>query len=70
MGQESCTFPLTRLISIPIVESISKIKAPLRAARARTRRKLLNALVKAIKKVTADDICGWFADCGYTFSLN
>jgi hypothetical protein len=31
---------------------------------------LLNALVKAIKKVTADDICIWFADCGYTFSLN
>jgi hypothetical protein len=30
----------------------------------------LNALAKAIKKVTADDICGRFADCGYTFSLN
>jgi hypothetical protein len=33
-------------------------------------RKLLNVLVKAIKKVTADDICGRIVDCGYTFSLN
>jgi transposase len=54
----------------PIEECISKIKEFLRAAKARTKRKLLNALRKAIEKVTIQDICGWFAHCGYTFSLN
>jgi transposase len=54
----------------PIEECISKIKESLRAAKARTKRKLRNALKKAIEKVTVQDICGWFAHCGYTFSLN
>jgi transposase len=53
----------------PIEECISKIKGFLRSAKARTKRKLLNALAKAIEKVTIDDICGWFAHCGYTFSF-
>lgn len=53
----------------PIEECISKIKALLRAAKAHTKRQLLNALAKAIKKITVDDICGWFADCGYSFSF-
>ncbi|MCI0553943.1 MAG: transposase [Anaerolineae bacterium] len=53
----------------PIEECISKIKEALRKAKARTVRKLLNALARAIEKVTVDDICGWFAHCGYTFSL-
>lgn len=53
----------------PIEECISKIKAILRGIKARTKRKLLNALAKAIKKIAVDDICGWFADCGYIFSL-
>jgi transposase len=54
----------------PIEECISKIKEAMRAAKARTKRKLRNALKKAIEKVTVQDICGWFAHCGYTFSLN
>jgi transposase len=54
----------------PIEECISKIKEFLRTAKARTKRKLFNALRKAIEKVTIQDICGWFAHCGYTFSLN
>lgn len=54
----------------PIEECISKIKAILRATKARTSRKLFNALAKAIKKITTDDVCGWFADCGYIFSLS
>lgn len=54
----------------PIAECISKIKEILRAAKARTKRKLLNALRKAIEKIALDDICGWFAHCGYTFSFN
>jgi transposase len=53
----------------PIEECISKIKEALRQAKARTVRKLLNALKRALEKITIDDICGWFAHCGYTFSL-
>ena len=53
----------------PIEECISKIKALLRAAKARTDRALRAALAKAIKKVAIDDGCGWFANCGYTYSL-
>lgn len=53
----------------PIEECISKIKAILRGVKARTKRKLLTALAKVIQKVTIDDICGWFADCGYIFSF-
>jgi transposase len=54
----------------PIEECISKIKEILRSLKARTKRKLLNALAKAIEKVTASDILGWFKHCGYVFSLN
>jgi len=54
----------------PIEECISKIKQILRALKARTTRKLYNALAKAMMKITIDDICGWFAHCGYTYSLN
>lgn len=53
----------------PIEECISKIKQALRRAKARTARKLIRALAKAIKKVTIDDICGWFGHSGYTFSF-
>jgi len=53
----------------PIEECISKIKALLRAAKARTDRDLRAALAKAIKNVAIDDACGWFANSGYTYSL-
>lgn len=53
----------------PIEECISKIKAILRSLKARTKRKLNKALAKAIKMISVDDICGWFAHCGYVFSL-
>jgi len=53
----------------PIEECISKIKETLRSFKARTKRKLYNALAKAIALVTEDDICGWFEHCGYVFSL-
>lgn len=52
----------------PIEECISKIKAILRSLKARTKRKLGNALAKAAQMVSLDDICGWFAHCGYVFS--
>jgi len=53
----------------PIEECISKIKETLRSFKARTKRKLSNALAKAIALVTEGDIRGWFEHCGYVFSL-
>jgi transposase len=53
----------------PIEQCISKIKEVLRALKARTQRKLSNALAKAIATVTESDIRGWFEHCGYVFSL-
>lgn len=53
----------------PIEECISKIKEALRSFKARTKRKLYNALAKAIAMVTVSDIRGWFEHCGYVFSL-
>ncbi len=54
----------------PIEGCISKLKTALRSLKARTKRKLTNALAKALALVTEDDIRGWFAHCGYVFSLN
>jgi hypothetical protein len=34
-----------------------------------TTRRLNNALVKAVKMISVDNICGWFAHCGYAFSF-
>ena len=53
----------------PIEEGIAKIKETLRSLKARTKRKLSNALAKALAVVTEDDIRGWFEHCGYIFSL-
>jgi transposase len=53
----------------PIEECIAKIKESLRSFKARTKRKLSNALAKALALVTEDDIRGWFEHCGYVFSL-
>ena len=50
----------------PIEECFSKIKAFIRSSKARTVRKLRNALKKALEKISVDDICGWFAHCGYS----
>jgi transposase len=54
----------------PIEECISKIKETLRSLKARTKRKLYNALKKAMALVTVDDIRGWFEHCGYIYSFN
>ena len=54
----------------PLEEGSSKLKQCLRSRPARTKRKLANALAKAIQKVTPDDILGSFTPCGYTYSLN
>jgi transposase len=54
----------------PIEGCIAKLKTALRSFKARTRRKLTNALAKALALVTEEDIRGWFAHCGYVFSFN
>lgn len=54
----------------PLEECISKIKALLRRKRPPTKRRLENALAKAMNEVTKSDIIGWFRHCGFSYSLN
>lgn len=49
----------------PIEPCWSKLKTCLRAAKARTRQALDQALAWAIDLVTPSDAQGWFAHCGY-----
>jgi transposase len=49
----------------PIEKCWSKIKTYLRAAKARTRQALEQALKEALLWVTGKDAQGWFASCGY-----
>jgi len=50
-------------------ECILKIKVLHQAAKARIDRALHAALAKAINNIAMDDACGWFANCGHTYSL-
>jgi transposase len=54
----------------PIEMMWSKIKAYMRAAKARTREELEQALDAALKLVTKADCLGWFAHCGYPVTSN
>lgn len=54
----------------PIEMMWSKIKAAMRAAKARTREELENALVAALKLITEADCLAWFTHCGYQVSSN
>jgi transposase len=54
----------------PIELMWSKIKAALRAAKARTREELERALTAALALVTASDCFGWFEHCGYQVTSN
>jgi transposase len=50
----------------PIEEAFSKVKGHLRrAAAARTREALVEAMGEALSAVTPRDAEGWFAHCGY-----
>jgi transposase len=50
----------------PVEEAFSKVKARLRkAAAARTREALVEAMGEALSSVTPRDTEGWFAHCGY-----
>jgi len=53
----------------PLEGCIATLKATPRSFKARTQRKLSNALAKAIALVTERDIRGWFEHGGYVFSL-
>jgi transposase len=50
----------------PIEKMWSKIKALLRAAKARTAEALQVAIAQALAAITAQDAMGWFESCGYT----
>lgn len=54
----------------PIELMWSKVKAALRAAKARTREELEQALVAALNLITPDDCLGWFNHCGYQVAFN
>ena len=54
----------------PIELMWSKIKASMRAAKARTREDLERALVSALKLITSTDSSGWFRHCGYRATYN
>ena len=49
----------------PIAQMWSKVKAVLRALKARTRRGLLAGIRDALGSVTSDDVLGWFSHGGY-----
>lgn len=51
----------------PIEKMWSKVKALLRAAEARARTDLVQAIGRALAQVTAQDALGWFVSCGYSF---
>ncbi len=50
---------------IPVEQAWSKLKTKLRAAQARTREALDEALQAAIDWITSADALGWFDHCGY-----
>jgi transposase len=49
----------------PIEKLWSKVKEYLRTVKARTADALVQAWKEALAKVTAEDACGWFGECGY-----
>ena len=54
----------------PIEMMWSKIKAAMRAAKARTREELEKALAAALKLITETDCFAWFKHCGYQVLSN
>ena len=50
----------------PIELCWSKVKAALRAAKARTLEALVEAVAEALRSISLTDIQDWFAHCGYT----
>jgi len=52
----------------PIELCWSKVKAALRAAKARTLDALVEAVAEALRSISLTDIQDWFAHCGYALS--
>ena len=52
----------------PIELCWSKVKAALRAAKARTLDTLVDAIAQALRSISLTDIHHWFAHCGYVLS--
>ena len=52
----------------PIELCWSKVKATLRAAKARTLDALVEAVAKALRSTSITDIQNWFANCGYALT--
>jgi transposase len=50
----------------PIEKCWSKVKAALRAAKARTFEALLDALGAALRAIDPSDVAAWWKHCGYT----
>ncbi len=49
----------------PIEEALSKLKASLRRAEARTKATLMEEIGQALDAITPEDARGWFGHCGY-----
>ena len=49
----------------PIEEALSKIKHTLRKIAARTKAALIEAIARALAAVSAEDVRGFFVNCGY-----
>ena len=69
-GAEVWFLPPYSLDFNPIEKMWSKMKAFLRAAKARTYEALLEAIAAALKKITASDAIGWFESSGYRYELS
>jgi len=54
----------------PIEQAFSKLKTFLRRAEARTREGLATAITTALATITATDVAGWFAACGYPLTTD
>jgi transposase len=65
VGAEVWYLPPYSPDSNPIEEMWSKIKQILRSLAARTFEGLIEAIGIAIKKVSLQDLAGWFIHCGY-----
>jgi transposase len=52
----------------PIELAWSKVKTRLRQLKARTFDTLIEALRLALLAITPEDVCAWFAHCGYAIS--
>jgi transposase len=51
----------------PIEKMWSKIKACLRTSEARNQPDLIEAIAKALARITPQNAINWFASCGYSF---